>query len=508
MNKVAIIIVSLILATALVLSGCVTILPGTETPPEAESPPAPAEEAPAPPAPPPVEPTTPSTTPTTPPPSPLRVHFIDVGQGDSILVDLGETEILIDGGDKWPGVVTYLQEYVDGAIEAVVATHPHADHIGGLIAVAAHFDVDSFWLNGDTSTSQTYSEFMSSINAEGAEIHVAKRGDQIEVGNLFLDVLNPPQPLLGSTNNKSIVLLLSYGDTDFLFTGDAEAEAEASMVSAYLIPDVEVLKVGHHGSKTASSRQFIEAARPEVAIYMAGEGNSYGHPHEETIATLDDFGAVIYGTDIHGTIIVETNGTTYNVQVVPAGTGDIARELTISVDGQGTTNPGPGTYTYDEGTQVTITATPVSGWRFDHWGGDASGSSPTFGIIIDSNKSVTAYFKQVTTIGSNVQITKIFYDGLVYRVESDEYVEITNLGSESQDLAGWVLKDISEGYPSFTFPHYVLAPGGAIRAYTNEIHPEWGGFSFGYGKAIWNNTVPDTAALYNAQGQEISRKSY
>ncbi|GAI90453.1 unnamed protein product, partial [marine sediment metagenome] len=122
--------------------------------------------------------------------------------------------------------------------------------------------------------------------------------------------------------------------------------------------------------------------------------------------------------------------------------------------------------------------------------------------------SVTAYFKQVTTIGSNVQITKIFYDGLVYRVESDEYVEITNLGSEPQDLAGWVLKDISEGYPSFTFPHYVLAPGAAIRVYTNEIHPEWGGFSFGYGKAIWNNTDPDTAALYDAQGQEVSRKSY
>ena len=109
---------------------------------------------------------------------------------------------------------------------------------------------------------------------------------------------------------------------------------------------------------------------------------------------------------------------------------------------------------------------------------------------------------------SNVQITKIFYDGVVPRVESDEYVEIKNLGSESQDLTGWVLKDIDEGYPSFTFPSYVLAPGGSIQVYTNEIHPESGGFSFGYGKAAWNNKDPDTAALYNAQGQEVSRKSY
>lgn len=109
---------------------------------------------------------------------------------------------------------------------------------------------------------------------------------------------------------------------------------------------------------------------------------------------------------------------------------------------------------------------------------------------------------------SNVQITFIFYDGLVPRVESDEYVEMTNLGQAPQDLADWVLVDISEGYPSFTFPSYVLAPDESIRVYTNEYHSEWGGFSFGYGKAIWNNTDPDIAALYNAQGQEVSRRSY
>jgi hypothetical protein len=248
---------------------------------------------------------------------------------------------------------------------------------------------------------------------------------------------------------------------------------------------------------------------------MAGEGNSYGHPHQETIAALADAGAKIYGTDVHRTIIVVTNGTTYNVlrtNIVPPivldGIGDIAHELTISVDGQGMTTPNPASYTYSEGTQVIITVTPASGWRFDHWEGDASGTSTTVTITMNSNKSITAYFKQVTTIGSNVQITKIFYDGLVYRVESDEYVEITNLGSEPQDLAGWVLKDISEGYPSFTFPQYMLTPGSAIRVYTNETHPEWGGFSFRYGKAIWNNTSPDVAALYDAQGQEVSRKSY
>ncbi len=109
---------------------------------------------------------------------------------------------------------------------------------------------------------------------------------------------------------------------------------------------------------------------------------------------------------------------------------------------------------------------------------------------------------------TGVEIIDIFYDGLIPYVESDEYVEITNLGDQPQDLAGWVLMDISEGYPSFTFPSYILAPGESIRVYTNEYHPEWGGFSFEYGRAIWNNSVPDTAALYDSQCREVSRRSY
>jgi len=108
----------------------------------------------------------------------------------------------------------------------------------------------------------------------------------------------------------------------------------------------------------------------------------------------------------------------------------------------------------------------------------------------------------------NIQITHIFYDGLVPRVESDEYVEITNLGDQPQDLADWILIDISEGYPSFIFPPYILAPGESTRIYTNEYHPEWGGFSFEYSQAIWNNSEPDIAVLYNSQGEEVSRKSY
>jgi len=246
--------------------------------------------------------------------SSLQVHFIDVGQGDSILIDFGQNEMLIDGGEKSSGVIDYINSYVEGPLEIIVATHPHADHIGGLIEVLNDFPVKEIWLNGDSSTSKTYKQFMAAVNSEGANIYEAKRGSSISLSNLNFIILNPPSNLFSDTNNNSIVLRLNYGDTSFLFAGDAEQRAEASILTAGDELQAEILKAGHHCSKTSSSKTFLSAVKPKEAICMVGKNNRYGHPHQETLADLREIGADVYRTDINGTIKILTDGRNYKVE--------------------------------------------------------------------------------------------------------------------------------------------------------------------------------------------------
>lgn len=370
----------------------------------------------------------------------LEVHFINVGQGESVLVDLGETEVLIDGGGNSSDLVQYLHYYVDGVIEVMVATHPDADHVGGLAAVLDAFEIEDIWLNGEAFTA--FPEFTEGADAEGASVHQAERGLEIVAGDLIFSVLHPVKPLLDDSNNNSVVLRLSYGHVTFLFMGGAEKEAEASILEAGLTVQAKVLKVGNHGSRTATSAEFLAAVSPRIAVYMAGEDNSQGYPHTETIEALTELGASIYGTDTNNNIIVSTAGNSYSVR-----------------HGEKAMPPAP-----------VVPTTPAE--------------------------------------DMNVDIAKVFFQGLVPEVESDEYVEIVNHGKEPRDLTGWVLKDIADGYPSFTFPAYVLQPRERIRVYTNEIHPEYGGFSFGHNEAIWDDSVPDTAALFDAEGREVYRRSY
>jgi len=349
------------------------------------------------------------------------VHFIDVGQGDSILIDHGETEVLIDGGLRTSGVVDYLDDYVDGALEVIVATHPHADHIGGLIAVLDTFEVGEIWLNGDSSSSKTYQGFMSRVDGEGAVVYEAQLGDSIDMGSYALQVLNPTKLLPDSPNSNSIVLLLKYGDIDILFPADALLKAEKAMLARryFPLPEVEILKVGHHGSRSASSADFLERVSPEVAIYMAEKDNKAGYPHEETLYALGQIGAEIYGTDVHGTIIAVTDGSKYSLQLEnailpltppaalpessdnssPQDTVPEPEQFSLKVvmlpSGAGTVKFDPAGGIYPKDTVVHLKPKPKDGYEFAQWTVDGVAVSlPDVFVTMDSDKTVSLSFKR------------------------------------------------------------------------------------------------------------------
>jgi competence protein ComEC len=292
-----------------------TVEPGIPPPPATPVPP----PTPFPPSTP-VPPTTP-VPPSTPVPPPdvgvsdrIEVHVIDVGQGDAILLRAPDATVLIDGGESNSGVVPYLQRLGVQKVDVVVATHPHADHIGGLIDVLQQIPVDRVVTNGQLHTTLTYERFLDAIADAGAEYIEVARGDVIRAGSLVLDVLHP-ESLTDSLNDGSVVLRLTHGSVSFLLTGDIEKVSEDQLVASGLDLRSQILKVPHHASRSSSSTAFLQRVQPEVAIYCAGVGNRYGHPHDETLAALAAVGAQILGTDVHGTVVVTTDGETYQMTV-------------------------------------------------------------------------------------------------------------------------------------------------------------------------------------------------
>lgn len=235
----------------------------------------------------------------------LQVHFIDVGQGDSILIQApdGETA-LIDGGDANGEALAYLQSLGIQHVTAIIATHPHADHIGGLIDVMNTLEVGAIWTSGAVHTTGVYERFLDTIAARRIPYFEAAQNDTITIGSLIFDVVYG-QSSSPNLNDTSLVLHLQYNQVSFLFTGDAEASAERAILST-IEPSrlaATVLKVGHHGSYTSSSPEFIRAVHPQIAVYLAGRNNAYGHPHQITLDNLLSAGAVIYGTDTDGTVV-------------------------------------------------------------------------------------------------------------------------------------------------------------------------------------------------------------
>ena len=253
---------------------------------------------------------TPSPSPT---PEALTVHFIDVGQGDAILIDRGETDILVDGGPTSASVLAYLQSQAVANIDLLVATHPHADHIGGLADVLAQYQVSEIWVSGDTATSQIYQDFATAVAAEGATVRDVTRSYTTQMNGLDIVVLNPMSELTGDPNEDSVVFRLTCGGVSVLLTGDATSDSEASMLAAGLVLNSDVLKVGHHGSSTSTASAFLAAVTPKDAVISVGAGNTYGHPTQETLDRLAAAGATVYRTDQDDTVVLTSDCSTYSI---------------------------------------------------------------------------------------------------------------------------------------------------------------------------------------------------
>ncbi|MCM1164831.1 MAG: MBL fold metallo-hydrolase [Lachnospiraceae bacterium] len=282
------------------------------------------------------------------PPAPglLRVHFIDVGQGDGIFIELpnGET-MLIDAGEPSAGdkVVDYIFTEGYDAVNYVIATHPHDDHIGGMAAVLDNFTADGFYLTTAESAGESYEKMLAAATRNGVETHYVSAGDVIlSGGNLLAEVVAPKTTDINNPNDTSVVVKLTYGSNKFLFTGDAEKYEEDNIWTNI---KCDVLKVGHHGSSTSTSKNFLKKTEPTYAVISAGLNNSYGHPTEKTLKSLSENGIQIYRTDLQGTVIFTSDGTNITVNKQPSEYTPPAEE-TSSVS-----EPRDGTYVLNTNTR-------------------------------------------------------------------------------------------------------------------------------------------------------------
>ncbi|WP_139492844.1 ComEC/Rec2 family competence protein [Brevibacillus dissolubilis] len=255
----------------------------------------------------------------------LQVHFIDVGQADSFLIQLPNGQnMVIDGGNNADGttVVNYIKSKGITRLDYVVGTHPDEDHIGGLDTVINNFTVGKVYLPSRTSTTQTYTDLINAIKAKGLTATKAAAG--VTILNTTADskaltavMVGPVKDTYSTNNNASAVIRLAYGSTSFLFSGDAELEAETDMVNSGRTLSANIYKAGHHGSRTSSSDAYLNKINPSVAVISCGAGNTYGHPHAETISKLQARGIKIYRTDLQGTIIFTTSGSGWVVNKSP-----------------------------------------------------------------------------------------------------------------------------------------------------------------------------------------------
>ena len=262
----------------------------------------------------------------------LHIIACDVGQGDAILITYESAQVLIDGGPD-SKILDCLGKYLpfwDRKIEVVILTHPQLDHYGGLIEVARRYEIENFVANALDSSADAYQELKREISDRGIMVTNPTQSTAIRYGSLYIDIVHPSQSFLlqnskftQTTNNTdvlgsftsnidpnefSIVAILSFGEFDALFTGDLTPDVIPEVIAGGELKDVDFIKVPHHGSKNGLTQELIEATTPEAAVISVGKNNRFGHPHEQVLTLLKDFGVETLRTDEQGDIEIVTDG--------------------------------------------------------------------------------------------------------------------------------------------------------------------------------------------------------
>ena len=262
-----------------------------------------------------------SPTPTLPTSGQAKVYIIDVGQGESILITTEEKSMLIDAGENNMGddVLTFLDTLGLDKIDYAIATHPHSDHIGGLDTVMQEIPVGEVFFgpipDKIVPTTKTFEDVLDVIEEKDIPLSTTTPGQTIDLGSgAVVTILGPVTEDIEDLNNTSVVCRLDFGETSFLFNGDQETPMEELLLQSGADLDCDMMTMGHHGSSTSSSQEYLDAVSPEYASISCGRGNKYGHPHEETVEKLEEMGVEYYRTDLSGNITFTSDGENISVR--------------------------------------------------------------------------------------------------------------------------------------------------------------------------------------------------
>jgi Predicted hydrolase (metallo-beta-lactamase superfamily) len=244
----------------------------------------------------------------------MIVYYLDVGQGDSILIQVNKKNLLIDSGPKSDKkkLLYYLSKINIDKLDYIIATHPHEDHIGNMSEIIDNYNVLNFYAPKVESTTKTFEQMIDSLKAKNLKINVIKKGtNSINLGeNTKVTVFSPTKDYYEDLNNYSPIIKIQYGETSFLFTGDAQKDIEKEMIASNENISADVLKVGHHGSSTSTTKEFLNKVRPYIGVISVGTDNSYNHPNTDTLKRLKDNNIKVYRTDKDSLIILTSDGST------------------------------------------------------------------------------------------------------------------------------------------------------------------------------------------------------